>query len=452
MLDANLGEILTTLEKLRWVIAEGEEILSPQRRSTGPTAKHKLVAVEYDPLGVIGAIAPWNYPLHNLFNPVISALFAGNSVVVKPSEHTAYSSLYFARVLRRALSLCGHSPEVVQVLIGGPEVGAALVDGDIDKLFFTGSTAVGRQVAEAAAKRLLPVELELGGKDPCIICEDADIGQAADTCLRGVFQNSGQNCIGIERVFVHTKVKEPVVERFVEAAESIRPGLDIGAVTMGAPAVARIQELVDDAVAKGASVLVGGKAAKGEGVYRGGHFFQATVLDNVTSDMRIAQEEVFGPVLTIMEWTSNLEVIAKVNDCKFGLGASIFTRSMRRANRIAGGLRVGMININDFGINYMCQSLPFGGTKESGSGRFAGVEGLRGCCLMKTVTRDRFGWLKTRLPRNFKYPVSDNAFELSAEITDLLYNVYGLGRFDNVRNLIGLTLSRTFRPRSIGNY
>jgi acyl-CoA reductase-like NAD-dependent aldehyde dehydrogenase len=454
MLDANLGEILTTLEKLRWVAAEGEELLSPETRSTGPATIHKAATVEYLPLGVIAAIVPWNYPLHNFFNPVISSLFAGNSIVVKPSEHTVYSSVYFARIVRRALVLCGHSPDLVQCLVGPANVGAALVAGNIDKLFFVGSTAVGHTVASACAKRLLPVVLELGGKDPFIICDDySSIDHATDICLRGVFQNAGQNCIGVERVFVHADVKNQVVERAVTAAKAIRLTVDMGAITMCAPALAKIQELVDDAVKSGAVVLAGGKIGKVlDGDHDGGFFYEPTVLDFVRPDMRIAREEVFGPVMSIMEWdVSDDQLVKMVNDCEFGLGSSIFCGDPRRANRIMAGIKAGMGNINDYATNYLCQSMPFGGSKESGSDRFAGIEGLRGCCLVKAMTRDRFPGISTTLPRAFKYPTQTNAFPLAAEINDLIYRDSKLARIDNLRNVVWMLLSKTWQPRTIGN-
>lgn len=451
MLDANLGEILTTLEKLRWVEAEGPKILSPEKRTTGPMTGHKLATVEYEPLGVIAAIAPWNYPFHNLMNPVISSLFAGNAIVVKPSEHTVYSSVYFARIVRRALKICGHSPDLCQVLVGEGDVGKALIESDIDKVFFTGSTGIGKKVSETAAKRLLPTVLELGGKDCFIICEDAEVVHAADTCLRGTFQNAGQNCIGAERIFVHSKVKKQCVDRFIKAARSMRLGVDMGAMTMGKVAIDRIQELVDEAVKDGAKVLAGGKAGVGEGIYDTGFFFQPTILDGVRPDMRIAQEEVFGPVLSIFEWKTDVQLVDMVNDCKFGLGSAIFTNDAKRGDRIMRSIRVGMGNINDFGTNYLCQSMPFGGTKESGSDRFAGIEGLRGCCLTKSITRDRYPMTKTRLPPHFKYPTAKNAFNFCAEINYMMYSRGVVSKFDNLRNIFLMYVFRGWTPRSIGN-
>lgn len=202
-LDAALGEILPTLEKIRWLIEEGEQALLPDKRSTGPVTMHKKASVEFLPLGVIAAIAPWNYPVHNFFNPVLAALFSGNAIVVKPSEYSIYSSLYCVRIIRRILALCGHNPELVQLVVGGAQVGQSLINADIDKLFFTGSTKVGKIVAQTAAEKLLPTCLELGGKDPFIIADDVNVDRVVDICMRGVFQNSGQNCIGVERVFVH---------------------------------------------------------------------------------------------------------------------------------------------------------------------------------------------------------------------------------------------------------
>lgn len=445
LLDAALGEIIPTLEKLRWVIAEGEAALVPDRRSVGPMTIHKRATVEYMPLGVIAAIAPWNYPLHNLMNPVIAALFAGNAVVVKPSEHSSWSSLHFARIVRRALSLCGHSPELMQLVIGEGDVGAALVEADIDKLFFTGSTKVGRMVSQAAAKRLLPVVLELGGKDPFIVCDDADVKHAATICLRGVFQNAGQNCIAVERVFVHEKVMKQFTDLVVEGAKAIRLGEDMGAMTMGEPALTAIKELVDDAVKEGAELLVGGKPSTVDGK---GFYYEATVLQHATSKMRIAKEEVFGPVLSLFEWNNDVELVKMVNSCAFGLGASVYSGDRKRADRILAALRVGMGNVNDFATNYLCQSMPFGGTKESGSDKFAGIEGLRGCCISKAVTRDRIPGVKTSLPKAFQYPVRANAFELAAEINDFMYGKGIVIKLDNMRNMLFMIIRRNWRPRT----
>lgn len=448
MLEASLGEIVPTLEKLRWVLAEGEQALTNDYRTTGPMTRHKTAKVEYMPLGVISAIAPWNYPVHNFLNPVIAALFSGNAVVVKPSEHALWASLYIGRVVRRALALCGHSAELVQVVIGGGDVGAALVATNIDKLFFTGSTRIGKMVASAAAKKLLPAVLELGGKDPFIVCEDAKLEHATSICLRSVFQNAGQNCIGMERVFVHDGIMDRFCARVLEGARSIRLGVDMGAMTLGDVAIAEIQDLVDDAVEQGAKLLVGGKRATVNGV---GFYYEPTVLKGVTPKMRIAQKEVFGPVLSLFGWSNDHELVTMVNSCPFGLGSSIFAGNRTKANWILRRLRVGMCNVNDFAANYLCQSMPFGGTKESGSDKFAGIEGLRGCCIAKATTRDKLPGIKTRFPKPLRYPTRSNAYEFSAEINDLIFGRGVVSKLDNVRNLVGMLVRPKWQPRTVAS-
>lgn len=449
MLDAALGEILPTLEKIRWLLTDGEMALCPDVRRVGPLTIHKRAEVHFQPLGVLAAIAPWNYPLHNMFNPVTAALFSGCAIVVKPSEHAAWSSVHFARVIRRALTLCGEDADLVQIVVGGPDVGEALVGSpDVDKVFFTGSTSVGRMVAQSTAKRLIPTCLELGGKDPCIICEDADIPHVVSICLRGVFQNSGQNCIGIERVYVHEKIAQRFTKLVVEKVKAMRLGIDIGALTLGETAINTIQSLVDDAVAQGATVLSGGKRASVEGK---GFYYEPTVLSDVTMDMRIAKEEVFGPVMSVFQWSDETALIKSVNSCEFKLGSNVFSGDKHRAERILSQLRVGMGNVNDFATNYLCQSMPFGGTGQSGSDRFAGIEGLRGCCVPKAMTRDRLPGVRTSIPTVMQYPVSRNAFEFAAEINDLTYASGIIAKFDNIRNIVGMMLFKSWRPRTTGS-
>lgn len=445
MLDASLGEILTTLEKIRWLMAEGEKVLKPSRRTVGPMSSHKLAEVTYEPLGVIGAIAPWNYPLHNFFNPVLAALFSGNAAIVKPSEYTVYSSLHVCRLMRRALTVCGHDPELVQLLVGGADVGSAMVTtADVDKLFFTGSTKVGKLVSVAAAERLLPVVLELGGKDPFIICETANLPHAVSLCMRGVFQNAGQNCIGVERVFVHQKAYAKFVEMAQKEVEKLRLGIDVGAMTMGEGAIESVLKLVKNAKDNGAKVVLGGKRGKVGGK---GTFLEPTLVVGVKPNMKIAKEEVFGPVMSVFVWETEEELLDMVNECKFGLGSSVFSGDKKQAARIVAGLRVGMSNVNDFGINYLCQSMPFGGTKESGSDRFAGVEGLRGCCLAKSTTRDRYPLIKTVLPRNLKYPISRNSFSLTLELNKLVYMPGVLAKIDSFRSVVISLAKKNYVPR-----
>lgn len=453
-LEASLGEVLPSLEKLRWLLSkEAEKSVSSSFRSVGPMSIHKIARIDYSPIGIIAAIAPWNYPLHNIINPISASLFTGNSIIIKPSEHSLLSSIHYIRIIRRALTLCNESPDLVQGLIGGADVASELVCSDgIDKIFFTGSTAVGLKVASVAASKLVPTCLELGGKDPFIICEDADLNHALSICMRGVFQNAGQNCVGIERIFLHCNIKQQFLKLALEQVKSIRPGIDMGAMTMGQAAIDNIQSLVDEAVLKGARILIGGEQIRGEnGWGNKGFYYAPTILDNVTTDMRIANEEVFGPVMSIFEWDNDEEMINIVNSCPFGLGSSIFTGDKRRGESILKGLKVGMSNINDFAANYLCQSMPFGGTKQSGSDRFAGIEGLRGCCVIKASTRDRFMWMKTRIPRVLQYPLRENATEFASEINDLIYGQSFMTKLDNLRNLLGMMLFPSWKPRAVAS-
>lgn len=446
--EASLGEILPTLEKLRWLVAEGESVLRPSQRTVGPVTMHKQAYVEYHPLGVVVAIAPWNYSLHNIFNPVSAALFAGCAVVVKPSEHTVWSGVHCVRIIRRALAICGADCDLVQCAVGGADVAQRLVKADVDKVFFTGSTGVGRKVAAAAAETLIPTCLELGGKDAFIVSDDADVKHAVTICMRGVYQNAGQNCIGVERVFLHKDIKERFTNMVVERVKQMRLGVDMGAITMGKPAIEKIQNLVDDATKSGAHLLTGGKQGN---VEEKGWYYEPTVLTDVTQQMKIAHEEVFGPVMSIFEWKDDKDLIESVNDCKFGLGCSIFTGNKKRAANISKHIRVGMCNINDYATSYLCQSMPFGGTKQSGSDRFAGIEGLRGCCIGVSTTRDKYPGVRTNVPKALQYPVGANAPELTAEINDLMYGSGLFSKLDNLRQIVGMLLFPSWRPRAVGS-
>lgn len=445
--EACFMDINTSLEKFRWLISDGEATLKPSRRKVGLMTPHKIAQVEYSPVGVIAAITPWNLPVHNILSPVSAAIFSGNAIVVKPSELTVWSAVHVIRVVRRVLTLCGEDPDLVQSLIGEGDVGSKLVQADgIDKVFFTGSTATGRKVAAAAAERLRPTCLELGGKDVCIVADDADIENAVDVSVRGVFLNAGQVCVGLERVYVHRKVKDEFVRRVLETVKKMRVGIDIGAMTMGSVALTRLEGLIEDAVSRGAKVLVGGKRTNVDGK---GWFFEPTVVVNVREDMRLATEEVFGPILSIYDWEEEDFMLDTVNDSAYGLGSTVCTENRDRATKFVNKLDVGMCNVNDFLSTYLSQSLPFGGTKDSGSDRYGGIEGLRACCKIKSTTRDRFTALKTVFPKAFRYPVGNNATELCYELNDLLYRRGTLGKVDNIRQIIGMMLFPSWKPRTV---
>ena len=428
MLGAVLGEITPTCEKLRWILNEGESILKTEYRGgQGLLTMHKSARVEFKPLGVLGVIAPFNYPCHNILNHIISGLFAGNAVVSKVSEYTSWSGDFYLRSVRAALVSAGYSPDLVQIVTGLGETGAALVESpNINKVIFTGSDRIGKLVMKGAAKNLTPVVLELGGKDPFIVCDDVDLGWLKNTALRGVFQNNGQNCIGIERIFVEGKLYQPFIDMMVKSVQTLRQGVPIGnggkvdiAAMTNPGALENIESLIEDAVAKGATLHCGGKRNK---KLSPGLFFEPTLISGITSDMKIAKEEVFGPVMAVSQWNTEKELYERANDCPYALGSSIFSNDTARARRISENVSAGMANINDFGVNYLCQSLPFGGTKCSGFGRFAGPEGLRACCYPKAITEDRIPGVKTSIPKPWCYPTAESAPSIAEHLVGMAYS------------------------------
>ncbi|KAG9250098.1 Aldehyde/histidinol dehydrogenase [Emericellopsis atlantica] len=435
LVDAQLGEILVTVEKLEWTIRHGERALRPSARPTNLLMAYKRNKVVYEPMGVVAALVSWNYPFHNLIGPVISALFAGNAIVVKVSENTAWSSAYFANVVRGALAAHGHDPALVQTVVCWPQTAGHLTaHPSISHVTFIGSQSVAHHVATSAAKSLTPVVLELGGKDPFIVLDSAakDLTRIVEIILRGTFQASGQNCIGIERVIASGAVYDALVAKLEPRVKAIRlgPDADMGAMISDA-SFSRLEEAIAEAVSQGARLLAGGKRyAHPE--YPKGHYFLPTLLVDVTPTMRIAQNECFGPILTLMRAPSSSakDMLAIANAPNFGLGASVHGSERDPAlQAIVSGLKAGMVAVNDFGAYYAVQ-LPFGGVKGSGYGRFAGEEGLRGLCNMKSIIEDRFGWLgvRTGIPPAVQYPVADQkkGWQFAQGVVEVGYG--GLGK------------------------
>ncbi|XP_026436871.1 aldehyde dehydrogenase 22A1-like isoform X1 [Papaver somniferum] len=439
MVDASLGEIMTTCEKITWLLAEGEKWLKPEYRSSGRAMMHKRSKVEFHPLGVIGAIVSWNYPFHNILNPMLAAIFSGNGVVVKVSEHASWSGCFYAGIVQAALAAVGAPENLVHVITGFAETGEALVSS-VDKIIFVGSPGVGKMIMRSASETLIPVTLELGGKDAFIVCEDVNVPHVAQIAARGVLQSSGQNCAGAERFYVHRDVYSSFVAQVVKIIKSICVGpplagkYDMGAICMPGHAE-RLQNLVNDAVDKGAEIV--GRGSFGNlGEDAVDQFFPPTILVNVDHTMKLMQEEAFGPIMPIMKFSSDEEAIKLTNDSNYGLGCAVFSGNQRRAREIASQLNCGVAAINDFASNYMCQSLPFGGVKHSGFGRFAGIEGLRACCLVKSVVEDRWWpYIKTKIPKPIQYPVAENSFEFQESLVEALY---GLNIWDRLRALVNV--------------
>ncbi|GFZ11495.1 aldehyde dehydrogenase 22A1 [Actinidia rufa] len=439
MVDASLGEIMTTCEKITWLLSEGERWLRPEYRSCGRSMLHKTSKVEFYPLGVIGAIVSWNYPFHNIFNPMLAAVFSGNGIVIKVSEHASWSGCFYLRIIQAALAAVGAPENLVDVITGFAETGEALVSS-VDKVIFVGSPGVGRMIMRNAAETLTPVTLELGGKDSFIVCEDVDVPHVAQVAVRAALQSSGQNCAGAERFYVHWNIYSSFVAEVVKIVKSVTAGpplagkYDMGAICMQEHSE-KLQSLVNDALDKGAEIV--GRGSVGNiGAGAVDQYFPPTVIVNVNHTMKLLQEEAFGPILPIMKFSSDEEAVKLANDSKYGLGCAVFSGNQRRAKRIASQIVCGVAAINDFASNYMCQSLPFGGIKDSGFGRFAGVEGLRACCLVKSVVEDRWWpYIKTKIPKIIQYPVAENGFEFQESLVEALY---GLNVWDRLRALVNV--------------
>lgn len=396
--DATL-ETMTALEHLRFVTKKGPRALKPQRRSIS-FLKTKRGSVHLYPYGVVGVISPWNYPAVLSTTPVAHALIAGNSVILKPSELTPLTDL----ILREIFIEGGIPEDVFQVAVGDGKVGAYLVEStDTDMICFTGSVTVGKWIARHCAGMLKPVILELGGKDPMIVLEDANLERAANAAVWGGNVHCGQVCMSVERIYVVETVADRFLELLREKLPKLRYSEDKEKSDIGPLIDIRQQRIVShhlkEAVEKKAKITVGGKSHK----EIGGYFFEPTLIEDVSHEMEVMRDETFGPVIAVMRVRDEEEAVRLANDSPFGLSGSVFTRNKRRGRRIAGQLRSGSVCINDVQTNYVIPEIPFGGVGKSGMGRVHGLEGLRSFSYIQSVCEDRFG-LKREM---WWFPVSE---------------------------------------------
>ncbi|HEY0673577.1 MAG TPA: aldehyde dehydrogenase family protein, partial [Longimicrobiales bacterium] len=384
LFEALITDVQTTCDLARWYARRAGAVMQRRRAPAGWLIT-KRVYESREPHGVIGIIGPWNFPVLNCMRSVLAALATGNTVVLKPSEASPLSAV----LIRELATTAGIPDDVFLVATGDGSTGAALVAADIDKLGFTGSVETGRAIARQAADRLLPLSLELGGKDPMIVLADADVERAADAAVVGAFVNAGQVCTSIERVYVEAPVYDRFLERVIERTRNLRIGSDdqsdVGAITVESQ-IEKIEQQVDDALRQGARALTGGGRVHTER----GRYYAPTVLADVTQQMRIMREETFGPVLPVMKVENADEALRLANDSPFALGGSIWSQRAR-AERLAPRLRAGMISINDTMMNGVIVSLPFGGLKDSGYGRVYGDEALREMTWPRGMTVDRAG-------------------------------------------------------------
>ncbi|MGH2966611.1 MAG: aldehyde dehydrogenase family protein [Solirubrobacterales bacterium] len=389
-------EIVPTIDVLHWCADAGPKILADEPIRMGQVLfLSKKAKFSYEPQGVAGVIAPWNYPWSIPFDEVAMALMAGNGVVLKPASLTPL----LGERIRETFEKAGLPEGLVRVVHGGGAVGSALCESSAQKIFFTGSVEVGRKVGEICAARLKGSVLELGGKDPQIVCADADLGNAISGCVWGGFANAGQTCSGIERTYVVREVADRFVEGVVRRASELTVGDPMEWETEIGPMVSEDQfgvvtELVDDALEAGAERVAGGPR---EIAGFSGKFIAPTVLAGVEDDMRIMTEEIFGPVVPIIVVDSEEEALQRANDSNFGLGASVWTKDRAKGERMARRIESGMVWINDHSYTHGACQCSWGGVKESGLGRSHSKFGFYECVDVKLVswepgiTRD-FWW------------------------------------------------------------
>ncbi|KAL8755017.1 MAG: hypothetical protein Q9184_004927 [Pyrenodesmia sp. 2 TL-2023] len=429
--DAMVGEILVTIEKLKWTIKHGEKALQPERRPTNFIMMYKHNEVRWEPLGVLAACVSWNYPFHNAFSPIISTLFTGSALILKPSESTAFSSAYFTSIARHAISALHHNPNLIQSLSMWPSTANHLTSHPgISHITFIGSRPVAHTVCASAAKSLTPVCVELGGKDSAIILDSVSPSEleqkVVPILMRGIFTSAGQNCIGIERIIACPRSYSLLLLLLEHRIKNLRLGsslpsptdftdptnqnqehenVDIGPLISSAR-FPFLSQTISSAVAQDAKLHCGGTPYI-HPKYPQGHFFAPTFLSSVTPDMTIASTELFAPIAVLMRASDASDAIRIANSTPYALGASFFgAPSDPNVERCVKEVKAGMVSVNDFGA-YYATGLPFGGVKGSGYGRFGGEEGLRGICNLKAVCRDatwaRWMGVGTRIPRVLRY-------------------------------------------------
>ncbi|HLL75106.1 MAG TPA: aldehyde dehydrogenase family protein, partial [Pyrinomonadaceae bacterium] len=386
--EAVAMELVPSLDLMRHFARETGRMLRPQRI---PIGQYELMGrrsrLVFRPVGVVGIISPWNFPWATPLGEVVMALMAGNTVVLKPSELTPLVGVKVGDVLGRA----GLPEGALEIVTGDGRTGAALVESNVNKIMFTGSVATGRRVAEAAARNLVPCVLELGGKDPMIVLEDADIEAAARAAVWGAFANCGQACASVERCYVHESIAQEFTERVVARARALRQGPgcgEEGSCDVGAMSSERQREIVEehlrDAVARGARVLAGGGRGR-----ETGYFMQPTVLTNVDHTMEVMREETFGPLLPLMTFKTEDEAIRLANDSPYGLTASVWTRDVPRGERIAERVEAGTVMVNEVLYTHGIAQTPWGGVKLSGIGTTHGRSGLMELVHAKHVHTNR---------------------------------------------------------------
>lgn len=412
-LEALMMEIVPACDYLNfWSGRAVKELSDEKRKLHGYLRPVKKLIMHYRPLGVVGVITPWNGPFSLAVNPTIQAVLAGNAVILKPSEVAPYSGDWAIKLLREA----GVPEGVVQTVHGDAETGAALVNGGVQKISFTGSVTTGKKIAAACAEQLIPYSLELGGKDAMIVCADADLERAAGGAVFNSMLNSGHVCMGVERVYVVESAADEFEERVANIVKGLRYGagddIDVGSVFWDRQ-LPIIERHIADAKAKGAEIVIGGEADTTNGL-----FYKPTFVRNVDHSMELMREETFGPIVSVMRVKDEEEAIRLANDSHYGLSGSVWTRNIQRGIEIAKRMETGSVIINDASMAYGAPEAPFGGMKDSGVGHVNGLGALRSYTHQQPILVHRWAQKSERV----WYPHTPKTIE---EIDGLIRIIYG---------------------------
>lgn len=404
--DDAVLEILISIEHTHWAATHAKRVLGRRRVAPGFLSINQDPRLQYDPVGVVGVIGPWNYPVFTPIGSIVYALAAGNAVVLKPSEFTTAIGAWLVD------AFCEVVPEqpVLQIVTGFGQTGAALCTSGVDKISFTGSTPTGKKVMAACADSLTPVLLECGGKDAALIDHDADLAKAADAVVFGAFSNAGQTCTAVERIYVHQDVHDEFLELLAAKSKLLQPGqgpdADYGPMTMPSQ-IEVVRRHVAQALQSGGRAVVGGRSSVGT------RFIEPVILVDVPEDSAAVQEETFGPTITVKRVRDMNEAVDLANAVDFGLAASVFSRSRRTCESVASRLDVGMVSMNSWAMLIGVSGLPWGGTGQSGFGRIHGAEGLRQLSRSKSTVRERF-----------TMPVALASFDRHAKVGPTMRKVY----------------------------
>ncbi len=433
--EAMVADLIPVVDAVHYLKNNGRSLLEENLDLDNMLVRDRSSKLIREPLGVVGMISPWNYPFGIPGSQVMYALFAGNAVVLKPARETTLTALELESMLEDA----GLPEDVFHVCPGsGSVVGDAIVEGDIQQLTFTGSDEVGDMIQQRCSERGLPTTMELGGSDPAVVLEDANIELTTDGVLWSRFSNCGQTCVAIKRLYVDESIYGDVRDELVRKAEELRIGdgssehVDVGPL-ISADAVEEIHGQVERSVEMGATVLTGG-----EPLDREGHFYPPTILEDVTHDMPVITEETFGPILPIVSVDDEDEAVEKANDSQYGLSASVWTRDLARGERVARRVEAGTVVLNDHGYTYGVNATPWGGFKDSGHGRTHGRWGIEEVTRLKHINKGKGDTVpsSTRPETTWWFPYEDDYIETMGDGIEFLYDSSVVGKASKAPKMI----------------